>query len=166
MDFPTILIVSMLVLSYAIGIVILSEGIRQIRTGFAARNWPFTDATLEQCKVESRPAGGAIAYHVAVKYSYALAGVTYTGDTLAIGYNGSSERAAHESFRNDLLAIERFTVRYDPAHPEVSTIHASENSLVFGMLVAGLLWMTFTVVFTVIVLAVSGVGSAMLEWLG
>lgn len=103
---------------------------------------------------------------MAVKYSYALAGVTYTGDTLAIGYNGSSDGVAHASFRNDLLAMERFTVRYDPAHPEVSTIYASENVLVFGMFVVGLLWMTFTVGSTVIVLAFSSVGSAMLERLG
>jgi hypothetical protein len=166
MDFPTILIVSMLVLCYAAGILILSAGIRQIRTGFAARSWPSTDARLEKCRVESRSTNGGLAYHVAVKYSYALAGVTYTGDTLAIGYNGSSDRAAHESFRNDLLALERFTVRYDPAHPEVSTIYASENALVFGMFVVGLLWMTFTIGFTVAVLAFSGVGAAMLERLG
>jgi hypothetical protein len=166
MNFPTILIVSMLVLCYAAGILILSAGIRQIRTGFAARNWPSTDARLEKCKVESRSAGEGVAYHLAVKYSYALAGVTYTGDTLAIGYNGSSDRAAHESFRNDLLALERFTVRYDPAHPEVSTIHASENALIFGTFVVGLIWMTFTLGFTVIVLAISGVGAAMLEWVG
>lgn len=164
MDFATVLIVSMLVLSYGAGILILTAGMRQIHTGLAARNWPSVDARLEQCEVESRHASGSRAYHVAVKYSYSIAGVRYVGDTLAIGYGGSSARRPHEEARQEVLALERFTVRYDPAHPEVSTIFASENSLVFGLFVAGLLWMAFAIGFTAIVLAVSGVGSAMLAW--
>lgn len=165
MNFATILVVSMLVLSYAAGIVILTAGVQQIRTGLAARNWPSVDARLEKCEVVSRSASNTRAYHVSVKYSYTIGGVRYEGDTLAIGYGGSSSRRPHEDARREVLSLERFTVRYDPAHPEMSTIFASENSLVFGMFVVGLLWMAFTIVFTAIVLAVSGVGSAMLAWI-
>lgn len=165
MDFATILIGLMLVLSYGAGILILSAGIGQIRTGLAARNWPSTDARLEKCEVESRYASNTRVYYVSVKYSYAVTGVCYVGDTLAIGYGGSSARSPHEAARREVLGLERFTVRYDPAHPEVSTIFASDNSLVYGLFVAGLLWMAFTIGFTAIVLAVSGVGSAVLAWI-
>lgn len=165
MDFATILIVTMLVLSYGAGILILTAGVRQIRTGLAARSWPTVDARLEKCEVESRYASSTRAYHVAVKYRYSIAGVHYVGDTVAIGYGGSSARRPHEDARRDILGLKRFTVRYDPAHPEVSTIFASENSLVYGLFVAGLVWMAFAIGFTAIVLAASGVGAAMLAWI-
>lgn len=165
MGFATILIVSMLVLSYSAGILILTAGVRQIRTGLAARGWPSVDARLEKCAVECGGASNTRSYHLAVKYSYAVAGVRYVGDTLAIGYGGSSARRPHEEACREVLGMDRLTVRYDPAHPEVSTIFASENALVFGTFVFGLLWMAFAIVFTVIVLAASGIGSAMLAWL-
>lgn len=164
-DFATILVVLMLALCYAAGIFLLSAGIRQIRTGLAARNWPTADARLEKCEIESRFADHCVVYRVAVKYSYAVAGVRYAGDTLAVGYGGSSDRSPHEAARREVLGLERFTVRYDPARPGVSAIFASENSLVFGTFVVSLLWLAFTLGFTAIVLAVSGVGSAMLAWI-
>lgn len=164
MNFATILVVSMLVLGYGAGILILTAGVKQIRTGLAARNWPSVDARLEKCQVESGCANNTRSYHVAVKYSYAIAGVRYEGDTLAIGYGGSSARRPHEEACQEILRLERFTVRYDPAHPEVSTIFASENSLVFGLFVVGLLWMAFALGFTAIVLAASGIGPTMLAW--
>jgi len=165
MDFATIFIVSMLVLGYGAGILILTAGVRQIRTGLAARNWPSVDARLEKCEMESGNASNGRSYHVAVKYSYSIAGVRYEGDTLAIGYGGSSARRPHEDARREILGMKRFTVRYDPANPEVSTIFASENSLVFGLFVVGLLWMACAIIFTAIVLAVSGVGAAVLAWI-
>ena len=163
MSFTTILVASVLLLCYAIGVFLFMHGMRQVRSGLAARSWPTTDACLEKCLVERAPsAGSGITYHVSVKYSYAVNGVRYTGDCLAIGYGGSSGREAHEMARRRVVDMERFIVRYDPARPEMSTIFASENSLIFGTVVAALFWLTLTTCFTIIALIASGIGLAML----
>lgn len=166
MDFTAIFIAFMVVLFYAIGIFILAAGIKEIRIGFAARNWPTVDASLQKCVVERPPGSSNVVYHLAVKYVYVVAGTRFTGDTLAIGYGASSDRAPHETARQELLGMKRFVVRYDPDRPEVSTVYASENALIFGLAVFGLLWLAFTTCFAVIVLAISGIGlTDLLEWI-
>jgi hypothetical protein len=155
-DFATILVTSMLLLFHAIGVLILLAGMKQIRHGLGTRSWPTTDAVLERCVVESRRTGGhGIAYHAAVKYSYAVDGVRYTGDTLAIGYAASNTRQAHEAARRRVLDMEDFVIRYHPEKPEMSTIFASENALIFGTFVMGLFWLTFTTCMTFVVLAMA-----------
>jgi hypothetical protein len=159
MNVATILVVSVLLLCYVLGVLTLREGIRQIRYGLGARSWPTTDALLKTCSVESRPTGGkGIVYQVSVKYAYALAGVSYTGDTLAIGYSASSNRETHEMARRRVTGMKRFVIRYHPEKPEISTIFASENALVFGLFVVGLFWLALTTCFTIVALAIGGVG--------
>lgn len=160
-----LLVTVVLLLSYAAGIFILLAGIKESRLVLGARSWPTTDAFLEKCVVERAPGGGSgITYHVRVKYAYMLAGVRYPGDTLAIGYCASSQRHAHELARQRVMEMDRFVIRYHPDKPELSTIFASENSLVFGMVVFALFWLTLITCFTSIALIVSGIGPAMLAW--
>ena len=162
----TIFITSVLLLCYVIGIWLLVEGLKQIRLGLAARSWPTTDASLNKCVVEARYASNTRVYQVSVKYAYAVAGVAYTGDTLAIGYGASSGREAHEMARRRVLDMDRFVIRYHPEQPEMSAIFPSENSLIAGTFVFSLLWLSFTICFTLLALATSGVGSALLGWFG
>lgn len=167
MMFATIFIVSMILLCYLAGIFLLLKGIGEIRQGLAARSWPTAHARLEKCTVEARGTGGSgIVYQVAVKYAYSVDGVRHTGDQVAIGYGASSNRAAHDDARRRMLGMKPFMVRYQPAKHAVSTIFASENALLSGTLVFGLLWLGFAICFTILVLAISGVGSTMLAWFG
>lgn len=166
MSFTAILITLVLLLCYAIGILLFVQGVKQIRSGLAARRWPTTAARLGKCVVERAPSGGNVAtYHVSVKYSYSLAGKRYSGDSLAIGYGASSNREAHEMARRKVLDMERFVIRYDPEQPETSTIFASENALLFGTVCAALFWLILTTCFTTVALIVSGIGPAVLAWL-
>jgi hypothetical protein len=166
MSFAAIFITAMVVLFYALGILVLRGGIGQIRDGLGARGWPTTNAVLESCTVARRRANNGPVYYVAAKYSYAVEGVRYTGDTVAIGYESTGDRKAHEMAQRRVLNMDRFSIRYHPEKPEMSTIFASGNSLVYGTFVVGVVWLTFTTCFALLVLAISGVGRTILAWFG
>jgi len=157
-------ITAVLLLCYGIGILAIRAGVQQIRLGLAARSWPTTDAYLEKCEVGLAPAGSPNVYRVTVKYAYAVAGTSYSGDSLAIGYGGSSNRAAHDAAQRRVAGMRRFVIRYHPGKPEISTIFPSENSLLFGTLVIGVFWVTLTTGFALAALAISGVGRAIVDW--
>ncbi|MFC5478014.1 DUF3592 domain-containing protein [Massilia suwonensis] len=162
----TLVVSAVLLLCYAIGILLVKLGLRDIRLGLGARTWPTAPARLERCVIGRPPLSTSPVSQVLVKYSYTVAGVRYSGDNLAIGYLASNNRRVHEETRQRVLDMPSFRIRYHPDQPDISTIFPAENSLVFGTFVFALLWLAFTTVFTLIVLAISGVGRTMLDWFG
>lgn len=153
-----------ILLFYGVGILTMLKGIAEIRYGIGARSWPIIDAHLNKCEFVIRRAGNGLTYHVSVKYNYVLAGVCHTGDSLAIGYFASSNREAHEVTYRKVIGMTRFVVRYNPAKPDMSTIFPSENSLIFGTFTFAAGWLMVTTCFFLAMLAMSGVGSAILAW--
>jgi hypothetical protein len=167
MSLITIGVTSVILLCYAIGIFILIQGMKEIRLGLGARSWPTADARLQRFTLDAFPTGGnGIVYRVSVKYTYTLAGLSYTGDNLAIGYGGSNNREEQERVRRKIMDMSNFVIRYHPEKPEISTIFPAENSLIFGTFVVGVLWLGFISCFTIVALAISGVGRSMLAWFG
>lgn len=149
---------------YLIGFAVLRAGINEIRTGFATRRWPTTDAVLERCVVDSRRTSNSRVHEVSVKYTYSLAGKRYTGENYAIGYLASSFRHTHERARQRVLDMDRFVVRYDPAQPGISAIFPSTNTQIFWTFGFSLFWLGMTHVFALIALSASGVGDAVRTW--
>jgi hypothetical protein len=144
----------------AVGILIVVVGVRQIRDGRSARSWPTVDARLEQCAVERTPRSGQVTWHVALKYTYCVAGVPHAGTTLAIGAGGTSSRKRHEKERRRVLAMEPFMIRYHPDRPDMSAIFLSTTTQMYWVFFMGVFWLAGTSCFALIVLSVSGARGA------
>jgi hypothetical protein len=160
MNLISIGIASLILVCYSLGILLLRAGIRDIRYGRGARTWPETEARLQRCTVDAFPTGGnGLVYRVSVRYTYTLAGLSYTGNNLAIGYTGSNDREAEERVRRKIMGMSKFVIRYHPEKPDISTIFPAENALIFGTFVFGLLWLGLTSFLTIVVLALSAPAS-------
>lgn len=143
-------------LFFAVGILIVVLGVRQIRDGLGARSWPRIDAALEKCEVATRVGNGVITYHVAVQYTYAVAGVRYAGTTLAIGAGGRSDRTPAETAQRRVLAMNRFMIRYNPDQPDMAAIFLSTKGQIFSIFFMGVFWLILTTCITSAIFAMSG----------
>jgi hypothetical protein len=142
MSTGAVLLLALLFLAaFATGILILVLGVRQIRHGRAARTWPVVDAQLQKCAVENGPGAGTTTWYVALQYTYCVAGVRYAGATLAIGAGGSSWRKKSENDRRSVLAMARFTVRYNPDQPDMSAVFLSRTTQIYWVFCMGIFWL-------------------------
>lgn len=158
--FMTVLVL----LGYAVGMLVLVAGARQIREAWAARSWPTMPAVLQKCEVATRSASNSTVYYVALKYTYAVAGVAYGGTTLAIGTYGSSNRASAEEAQRTVVAMRPLIIRYNPAQPDVSAVCLSDPSEMYGTFFGGLFALAIVTCVTLGVLFLSGGLHAIGQW--
>jgi hypothetical protein len=159
-----ILFAMLLLPGYLLGFFMVAKGWEDVRNGLGARHWPQAPARLKECVLHHHVSPNGTFYEVRVAYEYTVAARRYQGDNVAIGYGGTNAAEVHHDLHRRLVSMAPFAVRYDPRRPEVSTILPAENALVFGLLVLGLGCLAFCAVFTLLVLAFSGVGAEMLQW--
>jgi hypothetical protein len=149
---------------YALGFFMVAKGWEDARNGMGARHWPQAPARLRHCVLHHHKTERGAFYEVRVAYEYTVAGQQYQGSNVAIGYVGTNAPHVHRALHRRLVDMAPFTVRYHPRRPSLSTVLPAENGLVLGTLVWGLAWLACSTVFTLLVLAFSGVGAAVLQW--
>jgi ABC-type antimicrobial peptide transport system permease subunit len=150
-------------LGYAAAFLMLWIGFREARQGIRARSWPTTLARLETCEIRRR-SGKGVTYYAAVKYSYEIGGVPYTGENVKISYWSSSNIKTHEAMRERITTMAPFMIRYDPAKPEISTIFLAAFPFLSWTLFLGVFSLTVVTVVMSGVLHISGAGRTILAW--
>lgn len=109
------------------GVLLIRQGIRSRRRHRRASTWPSVDATLDKCEVVT-VIGTPTRHHIAVEYRYRVAGVHYTGNVFSLPPVMSPDWRAIEQQHRDVTGMQRFSVRYDPEAPAMSTVRVLESS--------------------------------------
>lgn len=110
-----------------------------------ANRWPVTDGVLESCEVVSKsstPREEPSTWHLELRYSYEVDGVTYHSDRYAFGYGGGYDDAKHRRIAAALKASPKLLVRYDPAQPQEAVLN-TEVPFQIAKLGQGLLVLAF-----------------------
>jgi Protein of unknown function (DUF3592) len=131
------------------GLAILGVGLWGSYRSSRAGGWPTTEGQLTKVELKETRDDGTT-YQVEVQYTYSVAGNAYSGDRLAFGYSGSSERETHLQIYEKLKAAKTVTVRYDPGDPSVSTLSYGLHLSIKLMLAFALTWLAFTSGFTLL----------------
>ena len=119
------------VLFFAIGWHFFARGLRSLRQGEAARDWPTTPGKVISAEVVKKIGyndGDYEYYSPEIRYSYTAKGASYTGETIKIGLTEVhylAEAPAREWLARYPLGASP-PVRYDPATPEVSTLEVGQ----------------------------------------
>jgi hypothetical protein len=143
MIFRRVFFIAFFSMFYVAGISITYDGVQGIRLARAVMKWPTVTAHLDSCLVERPVNSTEDVVHAAVKYTYTVAGVQYTGDQLEVDHWASSNREKHEAVCRGLVGMTPLIIRYFPRKPELSFILAPEHSWISGRLIFGVVWLLF-----------------------
>ena len=133
---------------YLIGLGILFAGIHLTRLAGKARSWPTVPGVLTSCDIKEHDNEGKLNYEVAVEYSYQVGGVTYTGNTLAQGYDSSGNLDSHEAILAKLQDAEKVDVRYDPRSPQNAALSFGAYRTARFLVIFSITWLAFILNFT------------------
>jgi hypothetical protein len=136
---------------YALLFVVFLVCMRSVWLSNRAATWPSARGVIESCKLEETSDGdGVTFYTVKVRYAYAVQDRRYTGDRLAIGYEGSGHRETQNAIVRQLQQAAAVDVRYDPERPESAVLsygtHLSHQISLAYVLLIFLMLVGFTVV--------------------
>ena len=119
-------------LSFGFGsIIFLSVGLWMINKGMQSENWVKGTATITSSEIEktesrSKDAQGftktSISYSVRVKYSYAVKGSNYEGNTVGFGTISHNERSDAQEELKSYPKGKKIDVYYDPENPSDSVL--------------------------------------------
>jgi len=126
-------------------VIFLIHAIRTVQRASGPARWPTAVATITKCQIKSDSSGeGGPAYKLDLQYHYMVADKRYTGSTVAFGYGSTGRANGHQPIVDALTQAERVDVRYDPAHPAVST-------LTFGLHRSAKVMLAFAIMLVLIV---------------
>ena len=129
-----------------IGLVMLVFAVYGSIRSIHASRWPAVAARLLSAELETDfGKNGRVSYRVRVRYEYGVDGIVYSGDRVAFGYHGSSERGRHRAILNKLKAAENLQVRYSPSNPSVSTLSAGFHEFHQSSFAFAALWLSLLI---------------------
>lgn len=138
----------------AIGLGILGWGARSYHLTKQAEHWPIVPGTVISSELEVNTGDDSTTYNAKVRYAYSAMGREITGERIAFGYTGSSNRGFHVEVHEALPAGAQVAVRYDPQKPERAALSYGVNQSIMFMFLFGGVWTIFTL------------GMAAMFWLG
>ena len=137
---------------YLIGFGVLGYGIWSARRSMQAGAWPTAPGVIQESAVKRDDD----TWRVEVRYSYKVDGIAYEGSRLAFSYGGNSSKSDHEEVCRRLQKGQRVGVRYDPADPSSSCLSFGLHKNIIFVLVFAVVWLAFTIGFSVMFWIVSG----------
>jgi hypothetical protein len=141
---------------YAVGIGMLWFGIRNIARARTAHDWPATPAAIESCELAENSDSDGSTWSVKVRYTYKVGARTFTGDRVAFGYTGSSDRGTHSALLEKLNSARTVSAHYNPLNPAESTLTTGTTREHYTLLAFAVTWLTFVIGFTAIWTLASG----------
>ncbi len=132
----------------------LYGSISTLMKSWRATSWPTASAEVQSVALEHHSHSRGRTYQVVVTYTYVVDGRTYTGDTIAFGYGGSSAQSEHEQLFQKLGTARLVKVHYNPRQ-------AAESCIVDGVSKSQFTPLAFSLMLLVFV-----TGFALMWWLG
>jgi hypothetical protein len=147
----------------AIGFGILGWSIHPWVEFRQAEKWPTVTAIIESCRfvVNNDPDGTS--YQVETRYSYAVDGISCTGERIAFDYPGSTKEKEVLAIYNKLSNSNKVQVNYNPIRPEECVLASGPNKSSLIAIISGLTWLLFVVGFTLLFTKISGKNKALLR---
>jgi hypothetical protein len=133
----------------AVGVGVLSSGIRSLMLDKRARSWATTEGTIVSSKcVDYYDWDNGRSFFTHVDYRYSVAGKSYQGDRIAFGYSGSWWRRPNQRIADRLSSAKTVLVRYDPDKPSMAVLSCGLNgSTVRALFIGTWLLLVTAVVF-------------------
>ncbi|GAA4430869.1 DUF3592 domain-containing protein [Bremerella cremea] len=144
-----------LMIFVAFGVVFLGYGLGQIFQAHQATQWPMVQGEIVSSELKSHTNKNSHSWRCEVQYAYQVEGVSYRGDRIAFGYDGTNREKLHADLHRKLKAAEVVDVYYNPANPSESCLVPGIRRSAFLMIVFGLAWLGF--VFSMMALVVCDV---------
>jgi hypothetical protein len=126
---------------FAVGLVIIYNGIDSLMMANQAKSWPTTEGTIKSSSCEyyfdwSFLNDGSF-YFTHVNYSYTVAGTSYKGDRIAFGYTGSGWQGPNQRIADKLSSSKTVLVRYDPGKPSMAVLSCGLHGSIIRTLLVG-----------------------------
>lgn len=156
-------------LFYVLGFGILGHALWLAWRSTEAAGWPTAPGTLVKLALQTDPGdadpqtGTSPTYHIDVAYSYAVAGHTYEGSQLALGYTGSANLDSQTAIQRKLEEAASVLVHYNPADPSSAVLSFGLHRSIRCELVFALTWLAVVFGFSLLWLLGTQPDSILLE---
>ena len=136
---------------FIVGFAMLFWGIKSYYMGQKSLSWPKVPVSIISCELERDSDSDGDSYSVKVDYEYEVDGLKISGDKLAFGYSGSSNRESHVAIKDKLEKNkDEILVSYNPTNPRESVIASGFNQSTLTILAFAITWLLFVSGFTFI----------------
>lgn len=115
-----------------------------------AANWPTAPGTITKLELKTNNDSDGNTYQVEVQYQYQVGGNSYSGSTLAFGYNSSGGKEIHDQILQKLRQAKSVDVRYDPNKPDSSCLSYGLHRSIQQTLAFAITWLGFSIGFSII----------------
>ncbi len=113
-------------------------GARTILRAHESTSWPTADATIVSSSVETlRSRRSGVRFHPEVRYQYAVAGHSYTADTISFGGNDAGSLSDAQRVTHHYASGHHVPVHYEPADPSVACLDCGSTGIASYLLALG-----------------------------
>ncbi|MDE1462500.1 DUF3592 domain-containing protein [Spartinivicinus poritis] len=132
-----------------VGIAFFIWGVRNFYRAKEAISWPKVPAHILTCDLIEDSHDDKKVWEVELCYQYVVNNSTFTEKRLAFGYGGSGFYEKHKAIYDKLQTSDSLLIKYDPNHPEYSTVVTGFTRSNLVILVFGFVWMFCSICGTV-----------------
>ncbi|MBN1911972.1 MAG: DUF3592 domain-containing protein [Pirellulales bacterium] len=108
----------------------LAFGVLNLIRAWQSTSWPTAEAVIQESQVtESRDNEGHRTYHPKIVYRFTVDGQLFTGDTVAFGQAGTSDRSYATGIVKRYTQGKKVSVSYSPDEPELCVLEPGISAM-------------------------------------